>query len=200
MKVDIHIIPAPDNDHTFKAQLERLKHPAITVQVGQYVKGSIVDARCQGYALGTCPYVSWVDDDDAILNLDWIHEAVRVLDTDRSVSAVYPRWKSTVNGVTTHTSRSELTPMHLEPHHLTIMRRQNVLPMIEAIRDAHPSMCRWQDLMLTLGQLRHGKLLPFNVVAYEWKLREDSGRTLPIDPVAEAFAHAHMRMSLSRYR
>jgi len=200
MKVDIHIIPEPGNEQGLQDQLRRLEHPSVTVQVGQYVSGSIVDARCKAYALGTCPYVSWVDDDDAVLDLGWIDEAVRVLDRDPTVAAVYPRWKSTVKGVTTHTSRAERTPMHLEPHHLTIMRRTNVLPMIESIRAAHPSMCRWQDLMLTLGQLRHGKLVPFNVIAYEWKLREGSGRYVPIEPEAEAFAHAHMRDSLLRYR
>lgn len=200
MRIDIHIIPAPGNEANFQAQLERLKHPLVTTQVAEYVPGAIVQARCRAYAMGTCEYVSWVDDDDTILTLDWLDEAVRILDNDPSVSAVYPRWKYTVHGVVTHVSKAERNPMHLEPHHLTIMRRKYAVPMMESIRDVYPTMCLWQDLMVPIGQLRHGRLVPLNVIAYEWKGRDGSGRSLPIDGPMNQYGQAHIRESLTRFR
>ena len=185
----------------FDAQVSRLSHPLVVFHEATHVQGNVLEARWQGFNLGTSPYVSWIDDDgDEVLDMQWIDYAVHLLDSDPSIAAVYPRWRATKDYQVVHESKAEHPALHLEPHHLTIMRRKNVIPMLQAIRTAHPLMMVYPELMLTLGSLRFGKLIPLNVMAYQWVQHSSSARSVKQDPATEAFALAHMKESLTYYR
>jgi hypothetical protein len=201
--IDIHIIPAPGNEASYARQLERLKHPLVNVQIAEYVTGNMIEARWRGFSIGSAPYVSWVDDDDEIVDLSWLERAVRLLD-DQTIAAVYPRWRGTMNGKLLHETsglpfsptRFLQAPALIDPHHLTIMRRVNVISMLSDVRSRFPVMMKNQERLLTIGQLRYGRLVALKEMAYEWKVREGSARTWKEDPDVEAWTMQHIRDSL----
>jgi len=205
--IDIHIIPAPGNEVSFNAQLERLKHPLVNTIIGEYVAGNILEARYCAFSQGTSPYVSWVDDDDKILDLSWLPKALETLE-DPGVAAVYPRWRSTLGGRPHHeTSREAFHPLKyvfnqpsFMPHHLTIMRRENVLALLEQLRAVHPVTMMIQERFLILGQLRFGRLVKDDTMAYEWVLRQGTGRQM-LDPIhIRHWLQEQQTISLSHFK
>src|SRR3954465_1312027 len=100
--IDVHIICTPGNEALCEQQVSRLQHPLVNIVRGSYVQGNILEARYRAFAQGSAPFVSWVDDDDEVLDLSWLPEAVQKLQ-DQAVSAVYPRWKATEQGRERHT-------------------------------------------------------------------------------------------------
>lgn len=196
--VDIHIIKSPGFQAHFHAQAQRLAHPRINVHEAPYVAGSVIKARLRGFSLGTAPYVSWVDDDeDQVLDVEWIDAALDLLDSDPTIAAVYPQWQAVAKGSVVHASNASIP---LEPHHLTIMRRDNVLPMLTAMRDAHPQMMIFHELAVCLGQLRFGRLVALPTLAYQWVMHDASARSVPPNPPALAYSMAHIQESLTYYR
>lgn len=197
------MIPTQGFEQGFEEQVARLQHPLIEVQTGSYVKGNMLAARSRAYALGTAPYVSWVDPDDEVLDISWITRAVELLDSDPTVAAVYPRWISTIGTKITHT-----VPMHTwDPstfnrgtwpagHTFTIMRRVNVrrtFDELEAITSVYQNRV---DLLLVHSQMRYGRCVLEPTIAYNWKLRPKSGRSLVNDDATVEIGRRYMRDTL----
>lgn len=190
--VDIHVIPNPGFEMNLVNVVQALRHPQVCVHVADYVPGDILAARLQGYSLGTCPYVSWVDGDDCVLDIKWIEIAISILDRNPHISAVYPRWTTVKNGQTKKT-----TPIHVWDaavherwasvplaHHLTIMRRPQVLALLSTAQLAVGGMVKSQDRYLMSGLVRFGQLKSLDDLAYEWHLHPNTGRSAQDSPEA----------------
>ena len=183
---------------SYQAQLERLRHPLVNIIEGEYVLGNLLEARYRSYLKGTAEYVSWVDDDDEVLDLSWLSTAVDLLQ-DPKVMAVYPRWRATRNGKPKHETPAEPWSIRLHhqqygwpvAHHLTIMRRSMVLRVLEELRAGCPIMTKDQDRLLTFTLARFGQLVSVPNMAYEWKLRQGSVRQQPPPPEVTEWARAH---------
>ena len=147
--VDIHII---DSGHpSYADQLAALRAAeGVNPIEDEYVPGNLLESRSLAFHLGSSPYVSWVDDDDAILILDWLAEAVSWFDQDPTIAAVYPRWRMTENGLTRYETSGEpfSAPRYLASpglilcHHLTVMRRANVEAILADVGAAYPVMAK----------------------------------------------------------
>jgi hypothetical protein len=196
-QVDIHIIDSTKYPANHQAQKQRLAHPRVNVQEALYVEGSVIEARYQAFQLGSAPYVSWVDDDDQVLDVQWIDQALEMLDADPALSAVFPQWCMSQDGVLQHTSMEGREPYPIAPHHLTIMRRENVLSLLSEVRDQFPSLICFAELMLVFGQLRFGKVVYLPALAYEWKQRSGGASSHTEDPYTTAFVFGHIQESLT---
>jgi len=205
--IDIHIIPAPGNEANYALQLERLKHPLVNTIIGEYVAGNILEARYRAFSQGTSPYVSWVDDDDKILDLSWLPKALETLE-DPGVAAVYPRWRSTLFGrVFDETSCEAFTPVRylfqtasFSPHHLTIMRRENVMECLNRLRERHPTTLSIQERYLVISQLRYGRIVKDDTLAYEWVLRQGTGRQMLDTTAVREFMRIETLESLEHFK
>jgi len=183
--VDIHVIPNPGFEDNLKEVIAALTHPRIIVHQSGYVAGNLLAARLAAYRLGTNPYVSWVDGDDRVLSVTWLDHALGMLESDPTIAAVYPRWVTVKNGkrgkgspihewnVDLHTSFSSV-PL---AHHLTIMRRSQVIGLLEEAHDAVGCLVKSADRFYLSGIARYGRLVALDDVAYEWHLREGTGRS-----------------------
>lgn len=197
--IDIHIIPTPGFEEGLAAMVKKLEHPRITVQFGQFVDGNLLEARWLAYNQGNAPYVSFADGDDAVLDISWIDRALHILDNYPHVAAVYPRWCATQVGKPNHVSPiHKWTPeMHRlcssQPlaHHLTIMRRHQVLELLKVARENVSKMTKNPERYLSSGLARYGQLVSFDDVAYEWRLRPGTART--VDDSAETVAFVNAR-------
>lgn len=180
--IDVHVIPCRGFD--VSTIVRQLHHPKITVQVADWVEGNILEARWRAFQLGTHPYVSWVDGDDEVVSVEWVDRALEILEAHPDVAAVYPRWYTTENG------QQKMAPYHpwspelhrafsTQPlaHHLTIMRRHNVMQLLDEAKAAVGKMVKLTEAYLTFGQMRYGRLVALEDVAYNWRLRPGTGRS-----------------------
>lgn len=194
----------PEN---FKRQEQRVRHPSVRLQIAEPVWGNVAEARRRAYALGDHPFVTWIDDDDEVLDMSWIDQALEILE-DPEVSAVYPRWCSSgALHLVTPVREWELMASHycLEPaaHHLTIMRRAHIAEFFRDVGDR--PLLRDQDILLVASMARHGRLVALPDMAYRWVLRDGSARTHrePQELNAWGIAHwqdtvrAHLRLARS---
>jgi hypothetical protein len=201
--IDIHIIDSGHFPENFARQVERLQHPLVNVQVAEPVWGSVAEARRRAYALGSAPFVSWVDDDDEVLDLTWLQHARDILQRDQGVSAVYPCWRSTgaLVGETPIHRRSLMTSHRASQpyaHHLTIMRREHVAPFFEEVGDR--PLLRDQDILLAASMARHGRLVALPNMAYRWHLHDASARSHCEPPELHAWGVAHWRDTVLAHR
>lgn len=181
--IDIHMIDSGKFPDLANAQRKKMmEHPLVQFQEGEFVHLNLREARLRSYSKGTCPYVSFIDDDDEVLDISWLEQAIDILEKNPDVSAVYPRYETWEFGKHARTLPfearwNENIHRQLPPvaHHLTIMRRENVMAIHEMFK-VHPVMTRMQEPLLTLGMLRFGRLVPLDVIAYRWIVRPDSMR------------------------
>jgi hypothetical protein len=179
--VDIHMIDRGSYPEAAR-QRELIQHPLVQFQEGVYVLDNIREARYLSYSKGTCPYVSWIDDDDEVLDISWLDEAIEILESNPKISAVYPRYVIYEHGKVRETLPIQdpwNKNLHRKScpvaHHLTIMRREQVMAIQELYKD-HPKMNRMPDMILTQTLLRYGVLHPISNIAYKWILRDNSSR------------------------
>lgn len=178
--IDVHILAHPQ--FPTDRMVNDMHHPKINMHVMPHVEGNLLLARRNGFAVGSAPYVSWVDPDDAVLDLSWIDAALEILE-DKNVAAVYPRWTATSNGsvrftVPQHKWSSKTCHIRCLPyaHHLTIMRREYVDDFfVKAYEKISTAVCNVDTLCVQSMQL-HGVLQSVPTIAYEWKLRNGSSR------------------------
>ena len=119
----------------------------------EYVTGNLLESRSRAFHLGSSRYVSWVDDDDAILTLDWLAEAVSWLDQGPTIAAVYPHWRMAENGLIRYETSGKpfsaprylASPGLIPCHCLTVMRRANVETILADVGAAHPVMVKSQE-------------------------------------------------------
>lgn len=181
--IDLHMIPSPGFELGFAEQTARVQHRLITVQTGEFVENDMLSARSRSYALGSQKYVSWMDPDDEVLDVSWIDGAIELMEWDDGVAAVYPRWQASVDGrVVRTTAIHEWDPtsfnMGSTPlgHHLTIMRRENVMDFFERLKRRTAIFQNRVDLLLVHSQMRYGRCVAEPTVAYNWRLQPKSGR------------------------
>lgn len=181
--IDVHLIPHPDFDPT--PTIEALDHPDITVQIGQFVPGNVLEASLQAYKMGTNPYVSWVDaDGDKVLDVSWVPEALKMLE-DPKIVAVYPMWKC-YDYVTSFKPWDRKTHWQLEKygpkaHHLTIMRREPVIELLEQAKKEVGHLISKVEIYLMGALGLYGDFASIDAVAYEWVIRSGSARTFSDD-------------------
>jgi hypothetical protein len=180
--IDVHMIDGGKFPKLAAQNREAVKHPLITLHDAPWVDQNLRLARLQGFSMGTNPYVSFIDDDDDVLDVSWIGEAVQILEGNPGISAVYPRYETYHNGRSIKTLPIQdpwNAELHRRPppvaHHLTIMRRENVLEIHEHMK-IHPIIMREQDVILTQAMLRFGRMHPVQNIAYRWHLRPGSAR------------------------
>lgn len=177
--IDIHLIPQAGFDPN--PNILALQHPDITVQIGQYVHMNVLEARLQAFKLGTNPYVSWVDaDGDKVLDISWIPQALKMLE-DPKIVAVYPRWVC-YEYTTPFKPWDRLTHWNMEKygpraHHLTIMRRDHVVELLEEAKEAVGHLMSKVEVYLLGALARYGDFAPIDAVAYEWVIRKGSARS-----------------------
>lgn len=200
--IDVHVIPNPGFDES--KVIRALQHPLAQVQVGEYVKGNVLEARRRAYALGSCPYVTWVDGDDQVLNTEWFELAIQILDSYPYISAVYPRWQAVRNDEVI-----KVTPVHVwNPrvhadfqytpfaHHLTVMRRYQVLDLLDVAKANIGALMGSADRYLVSGLVRYGQLCALDSVAYEWHLRLSTARTRGDTPEAVKWVRERAAMDV----
>lgn len=181
--IDLHMIPSAGFERGFAGQVARVQHPLITVQVGEYVAGNMLEARARSYARGTQKYVSWMDPDDEVLDIGWVDRAIELMERDADVSAVYPRWQASQNGCVVRTVPiHEWNPATFNVgstpagHHLTIMRRENVHDFFALLRQRTATFQNRLDMLLVHSQMRYGRCVAEPTLAYNWRLQPKSGR------------------------
>ena len=201
--LDVHMIPSVGFERGFDDQVARLQHPLIKIQTGKFVEANMLAARSGAYALGTAQYVSWVDPDDEILDISWINDAIELMEADQQVAAVYPRWISTVDGKITYTAPiHEWDPASFNRgtkalgHTFTIMRRSNVLRTLAELKAKTTIFKNRVDVLLVHSQMRYGRCVPEPTIAYNWKLRANSGRHNVNDDATIEISRQYMRETL----
>lgn len=200
--IDIHMIDSGKFPENFARQAERVCHPRVRLQVAQPVWGNLAEARRRAYALGDHEFVSWIDDDDEVLDTSWIDDALEIL-RDVSVSAVYPRWRSTgVLALETPFEPWDLMSAHyyLKPfaHHMTVMRRAHIPQFFDDV-NGRP-LLRDQDILLVASMARHGRLVAHPAMAYNWVLREGTARSHREPQHLDAWGVAHWRDTVLMHR
>lgn len=182
--IDIHMIDSGRYPTEAENQRVTMRHPLVKLQAAEYVHRNMREARYKGFGLGTNPYVSWIDDDDEVLDVSWLEQAVTLLENDPTIAGVYPRYETYHRGrVISQLPLQEpwTAELHRSPppvaHHLTIMRRENVMAIHELLK-ANQIMTREQDVLLTQAQLRFGRMVPLPNIAYRWHLRPGGVRLL----------------------
>lgn len=182
--IDIHMIDSGRYPAEAAAQRVAMQHELVTLQEAEYVHHNMREARYRGFSLGTNPYVSWIDDDDEVVDITWLERAVEILEKNPDVSAVYPRYETFHRGKLLSTLPLQepwTAELHRQPppvaHHLTIMRREHVMTIHELMK-ANPIMTREQDVLLTQAMLRFGRIVPVPNIAYRWHLRPGGVRLL----------------------
>ena len=178
--IDIHMIDSGAHAENAAAQIERLRHPMIQTHIAQPVWGNVAEARRRAYALGSHPLVSFIDDDDVVLDVSWVDQAIDIL-RDPEVAAVYPRWCGTgsLGAIETPQHAWDISSAHSPhlpyAHHLTVMRRTNVDQFFADVGGR--VMVREADRLLIAAQARFGRLVALPAMAYRWILRDGTART-----------------------
>lgn len=182
--IDVHMIDGGHFPLQADKQRQMMQHPLVTLHTAPYVYRNLREARYNGFSMGSHPYVSWIDDDDEVLDISWIEEAVHILDSNPGIAAVYPRYQTFHNGrmiACLPLQEPWKAELHRNPppvaHHLTIMRRENVMTIHELLK-ANPIMTREQDVLLTQGMLRFGTMHPVPNIAYRWHLHPGGARLM----------------------
>jgi hypothetical protein len=201
--IDLHIIDSGLFPENLAKQIERVQHPLVTVHIAEPVWGSVAEARRRAYSMGSNPFVTWVDDDDEVLDTSWLGMAVRLLQGDSGISAVYPRWRSSgALEMQTPDMAWDLMKAHhyLKPfaHHMTVMRRENVTRFFDEVGDR--PLIRDQDLLLVASQARYGVLVAASAMAYRWHLHDASARSHQEPPDLHAWGIAHWRDTVLAHR
>lgn len=201
--IDIHMIDSGAHAENAAAQLSRVQHPLIRAHVTPPVWGNVAAARRRGFALGSHPLVSFIDDDDVVLDMAWVDQAIDIM-CDPEVAAVYPRWCGTgsLGQIETPEHSWSITHAHSPhmpyAHHLTVMRRANVEKFFADVGER--AMVREADRLLIAAQARFGRLVALPAVAYRWVLRDGSARTHAEPEAIEQWACEYFEETVRRHR
>lgn len=200
--IDLHMIDSGKHPENFKKQIDRSRHPKIRLQVAQPVWGNVAEARRLAYQMGDHPFVSWIDDDDEVLDVSWVDGALEILQ-DQKVSAVYPRSLSRgVLEIETPIHEWKLIGSHNHhwpyAHHFTIMRREYVPAFFEQVGDR--PLLRDQDILLVASMARYGKLVAHPSMAYQWNLLEGTARSHVEPPELHDWCVSHWRDTVLAHR
>lgn len=66
--IDVHILTMPDSNREWLSRcIKSLDGEPVNLHILPGVKGDIAAGRMAGFAMGSAPYVSWVDHDDAVM-------------------------------------------------------------------------------------------------------------------------------------
>ena len=140
--IDVHILTYSGTRQAWLDQcLRSLEGEPCTVHVVRGVEGNVGAGRAVGYTLGEHEFVGYVDSDDYVFPgvmracLDGLKAHRGVVTMERQL------WGSL------------LSARRYEGHHLTIYRREDVLPLLSVLPE-HPYLCdRYVAGMLSPTQL-----------------------------------------------
>ena len=169
--IDCHVLVDPSRDAS--AVLAQLAAEPVNLHIAPARPGRISAARAAAIRAGSAPYVCWVDDDDQIAPgifsrllavLEQNPEACGVccrearVDVSGRVLGVSPpagwRW-----------SVADMIDQHPLVHHIALMRRETVLPLLDAMQ-------RWPmvgDQWLIWMQAQFGPWQLLDEIGYTWR-------------------------------
>jgi len=185
--IDVHIIthPAQDRSRTLDKVLNQLEKEPVKVHL---IEGTdiIGEGRVKGFRSGVNELVSYVDDDDAIVEgiFDKILEAYQ---KEPEIDALCTREQVTLNGK--HHDNSAFIfkyydKRHLHRvHHLTTYRRELILPHLHKIEDKKLT-AEHHLVASVLKENARFKHLP--VVGYVWQRHEGSTPSLNLTRCPES--------------
>lgn len=182
--IDIHMIDSGRWAKNLQLQVERVKNPLVSLHITQPVWGNVLQARYDAYLQGSNPYVTWIDDDDEVLDVTWLSQAVDALEADKHLAAIYPRWVAYDGNTVRATSPAipwEINLVRRSPpvaHHLTIMRRTHVLAVLKQALDGVGLLVQQTENLITASMVRYGRLQLQPTIAYRWNLFPGTARTM----------------------
>lgn len=136
--IDVHIIkhPTEDRSENFEKLLASLENEPVDVHIVEGVAGNIGAGRAEGFRRGSNPWVSFIDDDDAIAP-GVFHAAIKYISENPWLSGFCTREIGVHDGIE--------TPAYPEPrktyninnflrmHHLLVLKRSEVLPHLDQV-------------------------------------------------------------------
>lgn len=170
MRVDVHLLNWGEPEE-WKAQcLASLAGAAIALHELPGIPGEIGQARCQGFAIGALPYVSFVDPDDTY-DASVFEVAALLLDKNPGAAMVY-----------TDEAKMDESGRVLEIRdlHYDFWAHMNTADHVHGVmvfRRALIESCMWNlsgcrmlfEWALTLMMARQGKILHLPMVGRQWR-------------------------------
>lgn len=203
VQVDVHVLCGPATPAQWQdAALCSARQPGARVWPLPALPGAFGAARARGWAVGTAPWVAFVDDDDVLLPgavaacLDALADQPAAMGAFTDELQVLPDGTerpglSTVNGPWNPALQALLAGYG---HHFVVLRRA-------ALQDLLPELPQWggmADYVVRGLVCRFGPLVRVPIVGYRWRVREASTHT-HIAPEVAAAARARVAPVLARY-
>ncbi len=170
-RIDVHLLTLNEPEKWFNECVDSLSSAPINLHVLKGIPGKIGLARCNGFRLGSSPYVSFVDPDDTYCSTAFDIMAT-YLDTHPACSLVYTLEKQTdehgklLTSVQPHYYSEVLHrthPSHI--HGLWMTRRILIEPVLHSIEHI-PIYAEW---LLTLQLTRMGTCIRLPIIGRFWR-------------------------------
>lgn len=194
--LDIHMIATTGWEDNFEVQKKIMEsNPRVTVHREDFIPNHVLYARINGYAKGTSKYVSYFDDDDYIIDFDWVDEAIEMMERNPRIAIVYPRYNAVHAGKVIHTTPTgpyrqnrSFPPIHS----LSIMRREQIEQaskmFTEGLKPLNPQVTNRLDNLMHNSLKKFGMFANIPNIAYNWNLREGTARNTPLELHVERWA------------
>ena len=169
--IDCHVLVDPCRDAS--AVLAQLAAEPVNLHIAPARPGRISAARAAAIRAGSAPYVCWVDDDDQIAP-GIFSRLLAALEQNPEACGVYCREarvdvSGRVLGVSPPAgwrwSIDDMIDQHPRVHHIAVMRRETVLPLLDAMQ-------RWPmvgDQWLIWMQAQFGPWQLLDEIGYTWR-------------------------------
>jgi hypothetical protein len=192
LSLDIHMIKTPGWEKNFQEQKKLLERSNITVYEVDYIKDHVLYARANGFSKGTAKYVSYFDDDDRVLDVSWIDEALQRMEDDKSIAVIYPRYQATRNNKIVYVSPDKPFAVDFSwprVHSLSIFRREYIKLVFDKVIDElaplKPAKTSTIETLIFQGMTKFGTLVHVPNIAYSWDLRSGSARLTQLEKHVE---------------
>lgn len=188
--VDVHIIESRVARWATRC-LDSLSTEPVNVHVSDWVDGDIRLARKNGFALGTAPFVSFVDADDVVYP-GAFSACISALNNHPKAVAAYTLCdRIDIHGASLgvlHPFRPwappEVTKCLQEVHQLCVMKREPLMRVFDEEWDAIPLMT-YAELFIYAALREAGDFIPVNVVGYGWRIHESNASSTHLPPAAD---------------
>lgn len=172
--IDCHVLLQPDRGRFSASCLGSLSGEPVNVHTMVGVRGHIGCGRMAGFALGGAPYVSFVDDDDAVIPGSF-QACLTALESDPNAIGAFPdeiiidEDGNTIGpGISTGSDWSINRQITLMPfvHHGVVMRRDAVTPLL-------PYLANWPTFpeQILFGLLAiTGRWIHIPQPGYQWRV------------------------------
>ena len=186
--VDLHVLRDPARDRWHDGIFASLSDQPCDVHVIDAIPGNIGRGRVMGFRAGSAPYVSFADDDDIVMP-GAVEACVEALERDQGAVGAYTDevwidehggWLKDGPSVGSEWSLSWHLSTSFGVHHLLVMRRATVRPLLPLI----DGFARSADWALTRLLALKGRWLHIPMVGYQW--RQHNGNVSRSSPIPRA--------------